>query len=170
MALSFASGTSGRVSTVAFTASTTTDMPPGQGDGTSLGTPPTQVNAVDVKSWQFEDGVQNEGIYTFESPTNAQGIVYPIHLRGGISSGAKANITGVYNIDAGGTIPSSAKFTNGSYVYVDLVVQKLTGFGYLNMVAKVTNYRAGAEASGKPQDFSCTIEIQGAPPLPALPA
>lgn len=168
MALSFASGTSGRVASVTFTASTTSDMPPGQGDGASLGTPPTQTSAADVKSWKFDDGVQNEGVVTFESPTNADGVVYPIHLRGGISTGAKAAITGTYTIDTGSALPSSARFRNGAYVYVDLIINKQTGFGYLNFVAKVTNYSHGAEASGKPQDFSCTLEFVGAPPLPSL--
>lgn len=164
MAVSFVAGTSGRVQTYHFAASTTTDMPPGSGDGASISGPPVVVTGADLTSWSFDDSVNNEPIYTFESPSNAQGVIYPIHLRGGLSPGAKIQLSGTYDA---GTAPSS-RFVNGQYVFMTLIISKLTGYGYHGVVGKITNYKQSATASGKPQEFSCNIDIQGAPPVPAL--
>lgn len=164
MAISFAAGTSGRVQSVVFAASSTSDMPPGQGDGAVIGTPTLAIGA-DITSWSFEDSVNNEPIYTFESPANADGVIYPIHLRGGISPGVKVQISGTYD---GGAAASSSRFKNGNYVYLTLIISKLSGLGYHGLVGKITNYKQSAQAGGKAQEFSINVDIQGAPPLPTL--
>lgn len=163
MGTSFVAGTSGRVQTVPFAVSTTSDMPPGQGDGPAIGTP-TLAAGADITSWSFEDSVNNEPVYTFESPANAQGVIYPIHLRGGLSPGAKVQVSGTYDA---GAAPSS-RFVNGQYVYMTLIVSKLTGWGYHGLVAKITNYKQSAQAGGKAQEFSFNADLQAAPPVPTL--
>lgn len=164
----FNSGTSGRVQDIAIASSSTTDMPPGFGDNTAVLSPlPTATPAAEIQSWNFQDGTQSEPIYTFEGPANAAGVVYPVHTRGGLSPGAKIDISGVFDRSA---TKSSARFVNGGYVLADCIIFKPTGFGYLHMVCKVTNYKHGADASAKAQSFTCTLEVQGVPPAPSLPS
>lgn len=164
----FNAGTSGRMRDYPLAASATTDMPPGFGDNTAVLSPlPTATVAAEIQSWKFGDSSQSEPIYTMESPANAAQVVYPINLQGGLSPGAKINVSGVYNRN---TLKPSARFVNGSYVLTSCVIFKATGFGYLNMVCKVANYEHGAEASAKAQSFSCTLEVQGVPPVPSLPS
>lgn len=166
MASIFNAGTSGRMQDYQFAASALTDMPPGFGDNTTPVSPlPTTTIAAEVQSWKFQDGVQSEPVYTMESPANSAKVIYPINLQGGLSPGAKINVSGVY--DRSVTKPSG-RFVNGGYALVDCIIFKPTGFGYLHMVCKITNYEHGAEASGKAQSFSCTLEVQGVPPTPSL--
>lgn len=162
----FTQGTSGRIQDYKFTASSTTDMPPGFGDNAAVISPlPTTTIAGELNNWKLSDSVNSEPVYTFESPANSEGVAYPIHLRGGLSPGAKIQISGVYNRSA---TKSSARFMNGGYVLVDLIIFKLTGFGYLHTLCKVVSIENGAEMAGKAQPFSCTLEVQGVPPIPSL--
>jgi hypothetical protein len=159
---SFLAGTSGRLVSATIPQSTTSDMPPGFGDNELPNPLPVGVLGADIKSWNFEDSTQSEPVYTQESPVNANGVVYPTHLRGGISPGAKVSIEGVYSRGA----LSSHRFSNGSFVVANFIMSKLINFGYREVVCKVESYRHGTQASGSPQTFSCTLLVQGVPPVP----
>ena len=164
MATEFIAGTSGRVKTVKVTRSTTSDMPPGF-NGTAF-VPAARAALAEVTSWNVSDNTNSEPIYTFESATNSEGVVYPINLAGGTSSGAKVELSGTYNAAAG--TATHAEFVNGSFVVADLVYHKGNNFGYGAVLCKVANYKSGGKSGPAAFDFSCTLEVQGALPVPAV--
>ena len=163
-ATEFVAGTSGRIRSVKVAVSATSDMPPGfNGTTYTLG---TRVIINEVKSWKFSNSVSSEAIVTFESQADAQGVVYPIHLRGGISGGVKIELSGVYNAGAGSQ--THDEYQVGGYVVVDALYSKLNSYGYFGMVCKVVSYSSGGSAGATPFDFSCSLELQGMPPTPAV--
>ena len=164
MSTEFIAGTSGRVKTVKVTRSTTSDMPPGF-NGVAF-TPAARAAVAEVTSWNVTDNVNTEPILTFESPTNGEGVVYPLNLAGGTSSGVKVELSGVYN--AGTGTPTHAEFPVGSYVVVDLIYHKGNNFGYGAYLCKVTNYKSGGKAGPAAFDFSCTLDGVGPLPTPAV--
>jgi len=164
MSLEFIAGTSGRIRSVLVTPSTTSDMPPGF-NGTAV-TPGTRAIVAEVKSWKFSDSVSSEAVHTFENPASAQGVVYPINLRGGISSGVKIEVSGFYNAMAGNA--THTEFQIGGFVFLDAMYHKNNSFGYGAMLCKVTSYSSGGSMGAAPFDFSCSLELQGVPPIPAV--
>ena len=164
VATEFIAGTSGRIRSIKVTVSTTSDMPPGF-NGTAFTLPARAVNN-EVKSWKFSNSVSSETIITFESQADAQGVIYPVNLRGGVSGGVKIELAGVYNAGTGSQ--THDEYQVGGYVVLDALYSKLNLYGYFGMICKVVSYSSGGSAGATPFDFSCSLELQGMPPTPAV--
>lgn len=164
MATEFIAGTSGRVKSTKVARSTTSDMPPGF-NGTPF-VPAARVTLAEVTSWNLSDNADSDPIYTFESSTNSEGVVYPINLAGGTSSGVKVELSGTYNAAVG--TATHGTFANGSFVVVDLEYHKGNAFGYGAVPCKVTAYKSGGKSGPAAFDFSCTLAVIGALPVPGV--
>lgn len=152
----FTQGSSGGV--FAITAAwndATTDMPPAIGA-------PVPVAVAELDSWRLSDSVQSEGVITFNSAVNSNGVLYPTRLRGGTSPGAKFEVSGKFNADP--ALTSGAKFKLGSIVVCNFYHHKGNTAGYHLVQCEATSFSTGATAAGKANDFSCTLEVIGVVP------
>lgn len=149
-------GTSGGLKAVLVTPVLTTDTVTYSGSTVAIAS---------ITKWDFADSPEGQlpESITLESGANAQGLLYPVPLRGG---------TARYTVEIQGQHDqnplSSTTFGNGCFVVADFLIKKSTAFGYTGCNGRISNYRiTGVDVKGSVVMFSCTFSGSGAPPVPA---
>lgn len=125
-----------------------------------LSTTTTTSTIATIKAWTLTKTTTEVPVPTFESTVQGN-LVYPDVLQG-LSRGA-VSVEGFFNTDA--TDKTDALISNGNYYYLDLIFVKATPFGYDNVYALCTSFRAGTNVENQAATFTAEFVCSGAVPL-----
>lgn len=120
----------------------------------------TTVTIATVKSWTLTKTTNAIPVPTFESPTQGS-LTYPEVLSG--LSQATLSVTGFFNTDA--TDKTDGIISNGNYYYLDLILVKGTPFGYDNVYALCTSFKATVNVENQADGFEAEFTTSGVVPL-----
>ena len=151
------SGTSGRLRTsAAYALNAAGDLP-------DLTTPGTAVAIATITSWKLSISVSGGELLTFESPTDAFRVLYPLQLQGGVGKWS-GSVAGVFD---GDTVTSAAMFPPGAFLLADFILFKVTtaGPGFKNAIIKIGSFDIGADM--KPDASTFAVNFMGHGALPA---
>ncbi len=159
MATTYFSGVNGRIKSAPIAVVSGVDIV------VALGTE-TQTNMVEMVSWKVSSNTENAKVVAAGSPSDAQGNIYPIFLRGAIVN-PTIDFEGVYNGDSVAGANTDARFTIGGYVVMTLLYQAVGLWGYYGIVAKVESIDKGTKIAGEPATISGRLLVNGVFPLPS---
>lgn len=159
MATTYFSGVNGRIKSAPIAVVAGVDIV------VALGTE-TQTNMVEEVSWKVRSSTENSKVIAAGSPTDPQGNIYPIFLRGAIVNPI-IDFEGVYNGDSVAGASSDARFTIGGYVVMTLLWHAVGLWGYYGVVAKVESIDKGHKIAGEPGTITGSLLVNGVFPLPS---
>lgn len=148
MAFTPSPGSAGRVTSLAITPVLTTPLVTFAG---------TLVTLAEIFDWRATIQMAGEPptSLTFESPANAEGVLFPEAIRGGTATWS-VTLQGIYDI---ATPFTESRLRIGQFIYFSLYAFKATPVGYPNLKGEVIRSSPGTQVQAKHMDF--TIEIGG---------
>jgi hypothetical protein len=129
------------------------------------GSPPTPTTFVEMSKWDISVPLAYAKFFGFGSPANASGVLGPILLRGGRCEW-KVTVEGSFNGDSGSNLNTNARLAVNTPILFTLLLNKVTGAGYIGLAGKVMSFGVGADVGSTDPSF-CRVEIdgQGVPPV-----
>lgn len=110
-----------------------------------------------IDKWSLSKQVETVPSTNFESAADANNVIWETLLVG--VGSATAEVEGTFD---GDTINSEDRFPAGTQVTLDLLFDKATTFGYLDLPAVVVGINAGQDLRAK-GTFKASFKINGAP-------
>jgi hypothetical protein len=145
------------VAPLAFTAGFDTVVVPG--------TPPALVTAGEMGKWNFDFPINGASFVGFGSPADANGVIYPEELKGGVGPWT-VDIEGAFNANSAAGANTFLRFQPGRFIYFSMVLSKASGFGFHGCKGKIIGFNPGVDVkSNKPSP--ARIRVKGSAPLPA---
>ena len=113
-----------------------------------------------IKTWKLSKKTTPIPIPNFESPTDADGNVWPYSLRG--LSGANVSFDGQVNTDPTDSTDSGyPSISNGLTVTLDLYESKESSWGYEGLEVLITDFDSGTNIENQAASFTASGVIQG---------
>lgn len=147
---------------------------PGLGGPSAAGSTFTYKFIATGKLFSLEGQTASVLVPNFNSPVDSLGRVSP-YVLAGISTG-KLGFSGQFNVDPAGaaTDGNTMLITNGIYAWFNLILNKLTPWGFPYIYGLISNFRTEGDVENKATMFSCEVTTSGGIPqsgvTPALPA
>lgn len=118
-----------------------------------------------ILSWDQDKPVEVVDQLHFESPANANGVVYPENAfpttgKWSFSFTGYVNLNTVAQTQTGNT-----GFGDGARVVMDFLQSKGSSLGYPSCKGIIKNYKDGAKMGNEIQTFSATLHGYGLPPV-----
>lgn len=113
-----------------------------------------------IKSWKLSKKTNPVPIPNFESPTDADGNMWPYTLRG--LSGANVSFEGQVNTDpTDATDSGTPGISNGLEVTLDLYESKNSDFGYEDLLVLILDFEPGTSVENQAATFTANGVVQG---------
>ncbi len=117
--------------------------------------------AIRLTSWKQREsragGVPS--VVDFESLADAEGVLYPTPIRGGVAEMPVVDIEG--NIDIDATTGTSTVIPMNAAVVIDLLYFKTGTIGYVGVPAVVQSFESGGKVDDKTFAFSMSVVCGG---------
>jgi hypothetical protein len=125
---------------------------------------PTPVQVVEMSKWALGFNVTGAEFFGFNAPTDANGVVFPVPLKGGRGKWT-ATVEGAFNGDSEAGKGTFDRLRPGKGVYFHLIHHKSSGYGFRGCFGKVVSADPGAD-SGSTQASPVRLQIEGIGVLP----